>query len=321
MGSSVILPAPGQPGKGPDAHFKTATLPTLVSFALNNIGPPSPLYIQRDDTLFLQCTSSRAGGDTFTFFWRFLQAAPDVAGQPDTPAGSQVPTPGGLITQTVKTQSQQIIVAQDATNQVLIPLAEGYLLSLDVVVTNAATRGQSFARAVLARGLATSVNPHQPLFADYCTKNMTPGWPTGRNLSGSESTGAVLSFQVANPAAGADWILTVPGTRRFAIQSFAATIVTSAAVANRNVQIIVDDGANVVWTHSVPAAIPASTTDTIVGTGTNAPAGVITTIQAVVLPPGLRLFAGMRIRSLTGNIQAADQWSNIWFLIEQWIDV
>jgi hypothetical protein len=94
----------------------------------------------------------------------------------------------------------------------------------------------------------------------------------------------------------------------------------SATVASRNPQVAVDDGANTIWAHDTAAAITNGQVAAIVGTGTNAPTGVVTTTQGFVLPPGLIMPSGYRVRMSTQNIQVGDQWSTINFLVEEWLD-
>lgn len=321
MGSSVILPPQGQPKKGPDPSFKSATIPNLVSFGLDRISPPSSLYLQRDDQLFLSMESQRGAGDTVSFVWRILQAAPDVAGQPDAPAAAALGQAGGQITQTVKTQAHQLTGALRTNVQAVLPMAEGYLLSMSVTATNASGRGQTFAQAGIMRKGPLGTMIFLPLFSDYVTTLIVPGWPGGRAISPVEGPGQIASVQQANPGAGADWTFTVPNFARMRFQSFNAVLTASAAVANRQVNIIVDDGANIVWQHDVGTNITAGQTASISGTGTNATVGLTTTELFVVLPPGLVLTQAMRIRSATTGIQAGDQWSAIFFLVEEWLEL
>jgi hypothetical protein len=320
VGSGVILPTPGQPTTGPDTTFKSATVPNLVSFGIDKVAPPSPLYIQRDDIVQLFGMTTKPGGEIFNAIIRFLEAAPDVPGQPDKPSDVAPPEPGA--TQTIKTVSVSFACPQDSQTTSFFALGEGYLLSIagNTLSVGGNVRGVSFMRAALSRPPIGLSFTSQSLFADYVTRTCAPGWPGGRILSSGEGTGQILSFQVANPAAGADWTLVVPGFRKFYVQSFQAQFVASAAVANRNISVIVDDGVNAVWTHDVSAAVTAGQTVQVVGSGTSAPVGIVPTILPLVLPPGLRLTNTMRIRSSTANLQAGDQWSNIWFLVESLID-
>jgi len=321
VGSSVILPAPGQPGKGPDPNFKTATQPNLVSFGIDDIAPPSPLYIQRDDKLVLQTMTNRNAGDTVFFNVRLLMAAPDLPGQPDQ-APPATPPPGPKLTQTIRTNINTIAVPNAHVLQSLtVNLAEGYLISASATPLNANSRGATYAAMAIARQGAQGLQPFESLFGDYCTQSVPCSWPGGRTISPAESSGLYLSQAITAPGAGADFSFTVPNFTRIQIISFAGVFTASAAVANRNVELIIDDGVNIVWAADVGAAIAAGQVENITATQTNVPNGVIATIQSAVVPPGNVLTGGFRFRSLTGNIQAGDQWSALFMLIQEWVDI
>lgn len=319
MGSSVILPSPGQPTEGPDPSFKTASIPNVVTFGFAGIDPPAALYVQRDDTLIISAVSSIAT-ETVQFAWRILLPVAPQAGQPDAPSsGSPLASgPGG--NNIVMDAVDVPVTGARVQSFKVIQGLEGYLIGMTASAVLATTRGQTYARVIIRRNNQLGIAAEAALFADYVTTAFQALYPNGRFIHYVEGPGFIHSQQVANPAAGTDFTLTVPANTRWRIKSFDATLTTSAAVANRNVQIAIDDGANSVWAHDVAATIAASTSNTIVGTGTNAPTGVVTTIQSVVIPPDLIIPAGFRIRSATINLQAADQWSSIFFLVEEWID-
>lgn len=323
MGSSVILPTPGQPPKGPDPGFKSGSIPNVVSFAFDNVGPPSTLYVQRDDVLAIHVITS-AAAETIGVSARFLLPYGPIGGQPDAQPGGvdlkSLSKVGTIVT------LQSVFNATNfarGDNQFLVPLYEGYLLSLTLKCSAALERGQTFAFVVLKRANfpAPGNDSSQALVADYVTASHTIGWPGGRYIHPSEGPGFPHSLQVANPAAGADWILNVPVQTRLTVRSFTAILTTSAAVANRNVELIVDDGANVYWRTSAPASVAATTVQQISGNTTNNPTGVITTDFSLLLVPNLTLTGGQRLRVLTTNLQAADQWSAIFLGVEEWIDL
>lgn len=319
MGSSVILPTPGQPKEGADPTFRTAATPNIVTFAFNGVDPPSNLYVQRDDTLIISAVSSIAN-EVVQFAWRLLLPVAPQAGQPDAPSGASplISGPGG---NNIVMDAQDLPLTATKTQQFkVIQGIEGYLIGMTASATLATTRGQTFARVIIRRNNQLGIAAEAALFADYVTNAFQALYPNGRFIHYTEGPGFIHSQQVANPGAGTDWILTVPANTRWQIISFDSTLTTSATVANRNVQVAIDDGANSVWAHDVAAAIPASTAATIVGTSTSAPTGVVTTIQSVTLPPNLILPAGFRIRSATQNLQATDQWSSIFFLVMEWLD-
>jgi hypothetical protein len=161
----------------------------------------------------------------------------------------------------------------------------------------------------------------QLLLQDYSTLFNPTGWGVSGARMPTEGTGFISSQIVANPAAGADWIYTVGTLRRQAVRSFNALFTAAAAVANRQVELIIDDGANIMWRTSAPVNITANQVVNVSGTGTNAPTGIITTDISVVIPPGLVMPQNWRLRALTTAIQAADQWSAIAIMREEWIDV
>jgi hypothetical protein len=198
-------------------------------------------------------------------------------------------------------------------------MAEGYILSVSATSANALSRGQTIAKAFLTRGAANIQSGAFLLFSDYVAGGQQTGWPGGRQLNSIEGPGFTHSIQQGSPAAGADWNFGASPLRR-AVKSFAATFITGAAVANRNIEIIVDDGVNVVWRTSVPVAVPASSTVTVSACQSNAPTGVVPGDLTVLIPPGLVLPPLWRLRSNTQNIQALDQWSNIWLNVEEWVD-
>lgn len=318
MGSSVILPPTGQPTPGPDKGFTSAFIPKLVSFAIDGISPPSTLYIERDDVLQLYATTDQTI-EQVIFRVRFLPAAADQPGQPGTATASPADQLKAKV-QTIKIVEQRFafpilpgITVKD------LNLGEGYLLSVSAVCTSAQDRGRTYAGAQLVRSTPGNPIQVQQLFADYITSQTATTWPGGRMLHPSESTGFSKSFNVVNPAAGADFVMVVPAGLRFQAKSFSATFVASASVATRNISVIVDDGANIVWQTDVTAGVTAGQTVAVSGTTTNAAVGIVATTLFVVIPPGLYLPAGWRIRTNTANIQGGDQWSNIWFAIEQWL--
>lgn len=320
MGSSVILPAPGQPREGPDPGFKSGAIPTSATFKFADVAPPSALYVMPDDQLELVAMSSFVG-ETVIFRVRFLHVVLPIPGQPDTgtpqglPVLSSVPPYIGIY-------EFQIPITAARTLTVLRPnLGEGFILSVFASSLGVFTRGQTFARAALFRGTAGGATTHNVvLVSEYVDSNYSVSGPGATIKHYLEGPGQLHSLQQANPAAGADWTLTALAHQRLRIESFSAVFTASATVANRNVELIVDDGANIYWRTSAATSITAGQVVTFNGTTTNAPAGVVTTDQSVVFPPTLALPPGHRLRVATTGIQAGDQWSAIWFGVEEWLD-
>ena len=122
----------------------------------------------------------------------------------------------------------------------------------------------------------------------------------------------VRSFTPPNPAAGADFTVTVPGEACWAVFSITATLTTSVAVANRVPVFRITDGTNTLQRYPSPANITASLTTLIsllpeLGYTSSA---ITQNTLTFGLPP-LYLVAGQQIAVTTALLDAADQWSGI----------
>lgn len=120
------------------------------------------------------------------------------------------------------------------------------------------------------------------------------------------------------PAAGADWVLTPTGRGAWRILSLTGLLSTSAAVANRAVVLTADDQTSTylrVQAPSVQAASLAVHYNVMDGSSALALAG---NDQTLDWPNGgLVLYEGHRLRSVTGGIDVADQWSQVVALVEE----
>jgi hypothetical protein len=323
VGSSVILPAPGQPKKGPDPAFKTAAIPNLVTFGLDRIGPPSPLYIQRDDVLGIEVTSSVA--ETVTVNWRQLLAPFPRGGQPDAPGvpdASQTAQSSNVIEPSQKVVN--ITAAQRNTPQTFtVPLTEGYLLGVTAVGLNSVSRGQCFVRVVILRGALTFTSPQtfQTLFADYVTQFDIAGWPGGRVSDPNESTGLITSFTFANPAAGADFSVQSTPQHRWRLQSLTGVLTTSAAAGNRQVHVRITDGTpNILYDAPAPSVQAASLAVRYSFVPGLTSIATVDGSTVVPLPPNLVMVGSNTIvTSATTGLLAGDQWSLLAASVEDWL--
>lgn len=325
MGSSVILPSPGQPATGPDPNFKQGAIPNLVQFKFRHLDPPAAVYIQRDDVLVMQGLSIIAP-ETVLIFGRLLLPYAPLAGQPDTQAVQQVTEEQLTGPGVVQPFAGRLVLPVSGTSGlVTIPLLEGYLLSLTVTAANATRRGQTFARAWLNRG-ATVSPPTQAgtiLFGDYVTQQQVVGWPFGRVLSAVEGPGNISFGTVVNPAAGADFAFSTLNTNgRTRVASLKATLTTSATVANRFPSFTITDVSSGILHYQVQdtAAVPASTTVTysLVPGGTNVRGGGAPIFVTLPLPSPEIDINGATLASSTQGLQVGDQWSAISFGTETW---
>jgi hypothetical protein len=108
---------------------------------------------------------------------------------------------------------------------------------------------------------------------------------------------------------------------RVLVKSICAVLATAVTVANRNVKIVIDDGAAIYASITSGFSQVASLTNRYTWMdGSAAPVAFDNTV-VIPLPSGLILPAGHRITSSTTALQAGDQWSAIVQLGTQWLDL
>lgn len=114
---------------------------------------------------------------------------------------------------------------------------------------------------------------------------------------------------VSNPAAGADWSQSVPGSHLWTVRAVTATLATSAVVANRQARLILGDGTNTFATLTAPAVQAASLTH--VYTWAIGVTPVALGLQQLSAMAILDLPVGWTIGVSTLALDAGDQWSAI----------
>lgn len=225
MASTVVTPgpvsglvAPGQPRPLQPGEFALSQPPNLITFGLSEVGPPSPLYIQRDDIIGINFSTVLPGSEVITVFGRFLRASDGVI----IPFQKDIP---------VRAANGQGI-SQNLT------LGEGYLLSATATCQQAIARGQTYVQVYLTRAganVVSNVVAGQVLFADYVTAFIPVGWPSGPILLPGESSGARMDFTVTNtgPTQLFNASPPVAVTALYRVAFVQCILTTSATVANR----------------------------------------------------------------------------------------
>ncbi len=137
-------------------------------------------------------------------------------------------------------------------------------------------------------------------------------------------TGLIYNPRPAAPAAGNEFVITVPTSARWRIKKIRVSLTTSATVAARTVSIGFDDGTNLLERRVFGASQAASLTyvyETIFGAKADDTAVDANNVIRIyvghelsVLPPG------WRIRSLSANFQAGDAYTIQDIEVEEWID-
>jgi hypothetical protein len=302
VGGTPIIPPPGQPGPLQQGEFVQSGPANVVSFRLQDIGPPSSLYIQRDDSLTVMMVAGQVTNERCTIQARLLR-------------------PDGVIVSI----EQNLPYAGAAYSRQFFntPLAEGYLLSLTVGSTAAQFAGQTFVRAYIVRGKpnALPASSHYLLASGYVTVNLPVSWPGGRLLLGQEGDGYLYAPQITSPSAGADFTFTMPSSVRWRVQSINAQLITSAGAGSRLPQIQIQTaGGNTVWMAPPSQAVPASTTAQVSMSSSQVSAVTVPTLVSISLPAPLMIMPGFKINSVTSGLLAGDQWGNIFMMVEEWLD-
>ena len=204
----------------------------------------------------------------------------------------------------------------------IVRTAEGWLLGGEVFVSSGAPLiGQTFVVVEVVRGESTAAIATQLLAAGYVTAKQPLLFPAVFPQSSLDGGGALRSITGTTPAAGAEITETVPTGARWEFITFQAQLVTSAAVANRSPMLIVDDAVNNIYRRPTTVAQAASLT-IVYNWSQGTPDATATNSGTIgfVLPVGLRLGSGFRVRTSTSSIQVGDQYSAVQYLVREWIE-
>lgn len=302
MGSTPQGPAglypPGQPKPFQDLEYEPATAYPEVSWKFDRVDPPAAYYVDADDTLHFGLYSLYTVTGTFTMNYRLL-----------TPEGRiesgqlNIANVGG---QTLYSQDQQ--------------LRKGFLLSVEVVPSFANGIEGILVWGELRRRGGGITNGARLLFNEYLENYRGLGWPDRTTRRTTDGRGFTQFQQIANPAAGADFTSTVGGGFRRIYRCIGGQLVTSAAVATRQVALKITDGTHTVVLNDALASQVASLTYfytfysgsfAALATGTHIPCPI---------PGEFQFQNGWTIGTQTANLQAGDQWSAIWMHTEEWVD-
>jgi hypothetical protein len=282
-------------------HRRTATYPA-VCWDFEHAQAPSTEYLTRDS--YLQINIYPAGSN----FQVTLSA--------------KILTPEQRIT---TNEWQFTPFSLNALNQYVQALTEGYLLSLTASVYNSGTlvrRGQCFVQAGVQFGPAVGTAFYRVLVSDYISTTYSACWPDSNLRTNLDPPGNLTTASVSNPAAGADWTLTLVAGIRYWIHSVTATLTTAAAAGNRSPLLTIKDAAgNVLWSVA-PITVQAASLVYIYNWAECVTMAADNAGNKVTPLPTECLISGAgSISTTTTNIQAADQWSLIRVQEEQWFEL
>lgn len=290
----ATTPIPARPPGEPPTVFQTS--PNRVLFDPKAVVPSQPIYLQRNDLIFI-IASSNAPNAQFLLEYRYL-------------------TPDGEIKEGTF-QSRPFAGTQPFT----FTLYEGWLLSFVIECNNVAVPGQwAYAQVGLARGAAGNVNVPQLglIWQGYVPNQVASGWPGQPSKEFQDGPGTIRSITGTTPAAGVDINEVVPVNRRWTLLAFRAQLTASATVANRFPGFQLDDGTNVLFLiHSSQAQTAGQTFAYDLAPG-NQFFNDTNSHILIPFPTQISMKSGFHLRSATVGIQATDQWTAPQYLVYEW---
>jgi len=260
--------------------------------------PPAGVQVSPDDLLLVQLRNSLAGV-VVQVRWR-LRA------------------PNGE----VLTGAFQVTPASDRSLVSVVKAAGvGHLESVVVVVVSGTpTRGQLLASLHLIGLPATAVNTRRYLGQRYLTSQAALMWPGGIQEAGVSGQGVLYGAVSATPAAGAGWTLTVPASARWRIRGGGAGLTTSAAAGNRTPWLQVLVGGNSMAVYVSGGTVGPSGAGNIEYLSTYLAQANAGNQITVYYSPDLIVPAGGVVREITLGMDAADQWTAVTLLVEEWLE-
>jgi len=96
--------------------------------------------------------------------------------------------------------------------------------------------------------------------------------------------------------------------------------VADATVANRRPTCAFDDGTTIFARAAINANLTASQSPVISFIPSGAAENVSGSIVTGAIPPDLALSAAFRIRTVTVNLQAGDNWGAPQLIVEEWLE-
>jgi hypothetical protein len=196
-------------------------------------------------------------------------------------------------------------------------LSDGWLLTSTAQVASGTVPSPGiFVRLDIVNGLAGAVQLVGTLAQGYVSSQAAISYPLSPIVGADASAGTVQAVVGPNPAAGADWSVTVPGGQRWRLLSIRSILVTSAAVANREVQLAITANALVVALAPSGVAQVASETRHYTWYAAAARGAGAVSLNVTVPLPAVLLPAGATIETITQAIDVADDWGPPALLIE-----
>lgn len=133
--------------------------------------------------------------------------------------------------------------------------------------------------------------------------------------------GALLTLVVPTPAAGSDWSLTVPPSKRWILQSVIGTLTTDANAANR--RVILTAQQNGVSFMEIPTSQDLAANGVAdIAFAPHLPSVIATPVLRPQTQPcnPINLRQGDTLSYVTNALQVGDQWTDVRVQVLEWIE-
>lgn len=274
------------------------THPPRAAITRELVQPPSRVYLELDDQLYIRSRNSLAA------------VVLRIAGRLLDPRGNIVPFNFEHTPATDRSASLEAF-----------KLAEGFLLSVVVFPSaGAPTRGQTFVEIGMLRGIGAATDIVDVLAKDYVAEAEPLAFPGSPIRSSLEGPGAVRSITGTDPAAGAEVSEAVPTDARWKLRAARAALVTDGTAANRVPHLELSDGTTVFSSSAGHAAHTATLTRTYHFALEGQFDSAAIDGQFHNLLPDVLLGAAFVVATNTTAIEAGDNWGAPQLLVEEWIE-
>lgn len=222
------------------------------------------------------------------------------------------------------------------TNKVLyadedgLELGSGRLIALDHNTCNLVTRrGEVYVQCEISKWGTTNFPENGvSLFRGYFAGNQHLSWTMGESSHNEDmlsGQGLIRTITGTDPAAGAELTETVPVNVRWKLKNINWTFVTDATVSTRTCRLIIDDGTSTIFNRFCKVNQTAGQTEAYqalpMGYDITAAEGTSSNQLFIILPgEEIILMQGARMRTITTNLQAGDNYAAPIITVEQWIE-
>jgi len=267
-----------------------------VRFRVRDAVTPSVIYIGPGDDLRVQMWASQVA--TPGVQGRLLRAADGLI----VPFAFNLPT----VADRVRTDS-------------IFKLAEGFLLGLRCNAPVGTVRGQVYVRVQLSIGSVAAGAVLHNLCAGYVSDSDHLGWPDATNEPSFSGRGNLRSITGTDPAAGAEISETVPTGAVWRLMALSCQLTTSGVGSSRTARLALDDGTNIYYQVEPSATTPISVTRRFSSGAIGDRPASVTTDFYWPIPYNVFMPAAHRLRTVTNNLDATDNYTAPQMLVEEWL--